>query len=93
MVQYPGIAAGSFLETVSGFSEPSWGFLEAVPGHPAELLGAISGRACEERGMASAGHCSGAVPASNCDDEAFSCCICSILGSVFEQFLGPRWEP
>ena len=34
MIQYPGIVAGNFLETVSGVSERFGGFLEAVAGHP-----------------------------------------------------------
>ena len=45
MLQYPGIGAGNFLETAAGVSEPSWGVLEAVAGHPTEHRGTIQGRA------------------------------------------------
>ena len=94
MIQYPGIVAGNFLETVSGFSERFGGFLEAVAGHPTEHRGTILGREREEAGMASAGHCSGADSASNYDDEAFSNCVSLVWGgSVFQQFWVPRWEP
>ena len=46
-------------------------------------------RAREERGMASAGHWSGAVSASSCDGEALSCCICLVWDLVFDSFGGP----
>ena len=88
-LQYPGIVAGNFLETASGFSEPSWGFLEAVAGHPTEHRGTILGRAREETGMASAGHWSGAVSASISDDEAFSRCISLVWGLFLNRFGGP----
>ena len=71
--QYPDIAAGNALEAASGFRESFWGLSEEVAGHPTGHRGRILGRAREGRGMASAGHWSGAVSASNCDDEAFSC--------------------
>ena len=59
-LQYPGIVAGNFLETASGFSEQFWAILEAVAGYPTEHRGTILGRERDETGMASAGHCSGA---------------------------------
>ena len=43
------------METASGFSEPSWGFLEAVARHPTEHRGTIVGRAHEDTGMAFGG--------------------------------------
>ena len=86
---YPGIAAGNFLATASGFSEPSWGFFGAVAGHPTEHRGTTLGRAREERGMASAGHWSGAVSASSCDGEALSCCISLVWDLFLHRFGGP----